>query len=38
MEINEDNLKTIIFKLVRNIELSEEENNIVEDVVNEKLE
>lgn len=36
--MNENTLKKIIFKLVRNIELSEEENNIVEDVVNEKLE
>jgi len=34
---NEGNLKTIIFKLVRNIELTEEENNLVEEVVNEKL-
>jgi len=35
---NEDTLKNIIFKLVRNIELTNEENNLVEEIVNNKLE
>ena len=35
---NENILETIIFKLVRNIELTNEENSIIEEVVNRKLE
>jgi hypothetical protein len=35
---NENILKKIIFKLVRNIELTNEENNLVEEIVNNKLE
>jgi hypothetical protein len=35
---NEDTLKNIIFKLVRNIELTNEENSIIEEIVNRKLE
>ena len=34
---NEDTLKSIIFKLFRNIELTKEEENIIEKIISEKL-
>lgn len=35
---NDDNLRQIIFKLVRKIELAEEEKNTIEEIISNKLE
>jgi len=37
-QYNEDNLKQIIFKLVRKIELVEEEKNTIEEIISDKIE